>query len=474
MSVADRWHKTYPKPGDVACKEHSRGRHKLYPTSEHLQGDRWQVRWYDLNETQRSRNFALREGSNPEIHADAFDAKITAELNAGTYVDPKLAEGTFGAYALERVAAGTGNATTRRKNLGMLRNHVLEDPATPGRTPAGGTALGHRTFVELQQRVSYTRDWMKDLTLAPQSALQVVRLVSSVFMAAMDDGLIRRNPTVADSVKGDRPKAAPKKAQPWAPEVVCAVADGLRAQEPRYEIIPYLGAATGQRQGEMFGLAAEDIGDPAFFRRKLLVQVCRQVKVVGSELCYGPVKNRKEHWVPVPPEFAEMLLAYMEQFPPAEVTLRWDDEKDRERHGKMMTFRLIVARPGGKPVNRNVFNDYSWKPALGHAGLIPPRERGDRWARARELGCHRLRHTAVSQWLTEGASAADVAEWIGDTPAQVYATYAHMMPGAEEKGRRGMAKFFSRINTGARFVPSGEHSEAKPQVTAISGDFRKI
>jgi integrase len=145
-----------------------------------------------------------------------------------------------------------------------------------------------------------------------------------------------------------------------------------------------------------------------------------------------------------------MLLAYMEQFPPAEVTLRWDDEKDRERHGKMMTFRLIVARPGGKPVNRNVFNDYSWKPALGHAGLIPPRERGDRWARARELGCHRLRHTAVSQWLTEGASAA------------------------EEKGRRGMAKFFSRINTGARFVPSGEPSEAKPQVAAISGDFRKI
>lgn len=473
MSVADRWHKSYPKPGDVPCKC-GRGKYKLYPSAEHEQGDRWQVRWYDLEGAQKSRNFALREGSNPEIHADAFDAKITAELNAGTYVDPKLAESPFGTYALERIAAGAGNAVTRRKNLGMLRNHVLEDLRTPGRTPAGGTALGHRTFVELQQRVSYTRDWMRDLALAPKSALQVVRLVSSVFIAAMDDGLIRRNPAAAESVKKDRPKPRQAKAQPWTAEMVCAVASGLEAAEPRYGIIPYLGAATGQRQGEMFGLAAEDIGDPAFFRGKLLVQVCRQVKVVGSELCYGPVKNRKPHAAPVPESFAEMLIGYMEQFPPVAVTLRWDDEKDRELHGKMMTFRLIVTRPDGKPLNRNIFNDYSWKPALAHAGLIPPREPGARWARAREMGCHRLRHTAVSQWLHEGATAVDVAEWIGDTPAQVYATYAHMMPGAEEKGRRGMAKFFSVINTGARFMPSGDASETEPQVRAVSGDFRKL
>jgi integrase len=134
--------------------------------------------------------------------------------------------------------------------------------------------------------------------------------------------------------------------------------------------------------------------------------------------------------------------------------------------GKPVTFRLIVVRPDGQPVNRNTFNKESWKPALAHASLIP-RERGGKRAEARHLGCHRLRHTAVSQWLHEGASVADVAEWIGDTPAQVYATYAHMMPGAEEKGRAGMAKFFSRINTGARFVPSADRSEAKLQVAPL-------
>lgn len=467
MTVADRWHKTYPKSGDEPCKEHSRGRAKLYPTREHMQGDRWQVRWRDLNDEQRSRNFALREGKNPEIHADAFDAKITAELNAGSYIDPKLAEGTFGAYALERIDAGTGNSETRRQNRGLLRNHVLEDPATPGHTPTGAVALGHRTFVELQQRVTYTRDWMADLRVAPRTALRVIRLVSSVFIAAMDDGLIRRNPTVAESAKGAKPKPAPKKALPWEPAIVCAVGDGLRIRQPRFEIVPYLGAATGMRQGEMFGVAVEDIGEPEFFRRQLTVQVCRQVKLAGGEICFGPVKNRKEHAAPVPLAFAEMLIAFMDQFPPVPVTLRWDDEADKERHGKLVTFRLIVVRPDGKALNRNDFNHDFWKPALAHAGLIPPRERGKRWPQAREQGCHRLRHTAVSQWLSEGASAAEVAEWIGDTPAQVLATYAHMMPGAEEKARSGMGKFFAKINTGARFVPSEGVAGTKPQVVAL-------
>lgn len=471
MSVYDRWHKSHPRPDDLPCTC-GRGKNKLYPSAEHGDGDRWQVRWKDLNGKQRSRNFAKREGRNPETAADAFDAAITAELNAGTYVDPKLAEGTFGAYAVERVKARKCDSNTMTKNLGMLRNHVLEDPATPGRTPTGRRALGHRTFIELQQKVSYTNDWMKDIALAPSAALQVVRLVSSVFIAAMDDGLIRRNPTRADSA--ERPKVTPKKAQPWAPEIVCAVADGLRAKEPRFEIIPYLGAATGMRQGEMLGFAVEDIGEPEFFRKRLMVHVRRQVKIMGSEVCYGPLKNDKDHEVPVPPAFAEMLLAYMEQYPPVPVTLRWDDEEGKELHGKMMTFRLVVTRPGGKAVHRGMFNEDHWKPALAHAGLIPQRQRGERWAKARELGCHRLRHTAVSQWLSEGASAAEVADWIGDTAAQVYATYAHMMPGAEEKGRRGMAKFFARINTGARFLPSEGVTETNPQVAAVENHFWKI
>ena len=69
MSVYDRWHKTRPGPGEEPCREHSRGRTKLYPTADHGKGDRWQVRWRDETGQQRKRNFAKRDGTDPERHA---------------------------------------------------------------------------------------------------------------------------------------------------------------------------------------------------------------------------------------------------------------------------------------------------------------------------------------------------------------------------------------------------------------------
>lgn len=466
MSVTDRWHKTYPKPGDEPCREHSRGRTKLYPTSEHMLGDRWQVRWYDLDGKQRSRNFALKEGKDPERHADAFNNKVGADLDAGTYIDPNAASGTFGAYALERLRNKKVDVGTRSGKEGLLRNHVLADPANPGRTPAGGPALGHHTWADLGRRISLTRDWMDGLTLAPSSATQVIRLVSSVFIAAMDDKLIGFNPTRADSVKKSRPKVVQRKAQPWMPGTVAAVADGLAEKAERFAIIPYLGAATAMRQGEMFGFALEDIGDPDYFRRQLVLHVRRQVRLVGTVRCFAPLKNKKEHTVPVAAEFAEMLIAYMERFPPVSVTLPW-----KVPDGEPRTHKLIVVRPDRQAVQRNTFNEDNWKPALAYAGIIPQREPGGKWAEARDDGCHRLRHTAVSHWLNDGVPVEAVAEWIGDSVEMVYKTYAHMVPGAEEKGRAAMARFFTKLGAGARFVPSDTRAEDKPQVVALSGDF---
>ncbi len=63
MSVSDRWHKTKPAPGDVPCKEHSRGTTRLYPTEDHLRGDRWLVRWRDENGEQCKRSFPKKSGT---------------------------------------------------------------------------------------------------------------------------------------------------------------------------------------------------------------------------------------------------------------------------------------------------------------------------------------------------------------------------------------------------------------------------
>lgn len=453
MSITDRWHKTYPRPDDAPCKCGTK-RRPLYPTAEHEQGDRWQVRWKDPDDSQRSRNFARKEGKNPDEHADAFDKKIAGDLLAGTYMDPKAARETFGAFASEVWLKGQSHDkdTTGAHVEGLLRNHVLEDPARPGkgRTPTGAPALGHHPWDRLQRYPSLTRTWIVGIPLAPSSATQVIRLVSSVFIAAHGDGLISRNPTRVESVKTARPKWVPKKTRPWAPATVDAVAEGLALHGERYEIIPYLGTATAMRPGELFGLSVDDMGEPDFFLRKPVMQVRRQVTLVRGARCFRPVKNKVEHAVPVPVEFAEMLVAYMERYPPVLVTLPW-----MHPGGKPVTHRLVIARPDGRAVHYGIFMDDQWKPALAHAGIIPPREPGSRkWASSREDGPHRMRHTGVSQWLDGGASITDVAEWIGDSVKTVYDTYAHMMPGADDKARAATSRFFSRLSPSARIVPS--------------------
>jgi hypothetical protein len=57
---------------------------------------------------------------------------------------------------------------------------------------------------------------------------------------------------------------------------------------------------------------------------------------------------------------------------------------------------------------------------------------------------HVLRHTAASARLTAGVDIAAVAAWLGDTVKTVLETYAHMMPGADERGRRAMSSLLGR------------------------------
>ncbi len=83
MSIYDRWHKARPAPGAEPFREHSNGKTALYPAADHGKSDRWQVRWRDENGAQRKRNFAKRDGADPDTCVAAFDAKTKRELDTG-------------------------------------------------------------------------------------------------------------------------------------------------------------------------------------------------------------------------------------------------------------------------------------------------------------------------------------------------------------------------------------------------------
>jgi len=124
--------------------------------------------------------------------------------------------------------------------------------------------------------------------LVPLSAaglLLVIGYVSQVFRAAVADRIITANPLKADSIQ--KPAPVRTEAVPWTVAQVAAVA--ARMQPGRLAALPYLGAACGLRQGELFGLAA---GELDFLRRTLHVEV--QLKLVDGVWVFGPLKTGRQ------------------------------------------------------------------------------------------------------------------------------------------------------------------------------------
>jgi integrase len=192
------------------------------------------------------------------------------------------------------------------------------------------------------------------------------------------DGIITRNPLKARSVQ--KPQAVKTEATPWTVAEVEAVADQLPGH---LAALPYLGSACGMRQGELFGVT---LGDLDFLRKIMHVDV--QVKYVAGCLFFAPVKNRKTRDVPVADPVIPVLAEHVRQHPPVKVTLPWGAPG-----GKPVTRELMFTTSDGRALNRNAFNRV-WRAA----GVAPER--------VRQNGCHVLRHTAASAWLSAGLSLA--------------------------------------------------------------------
>ena len=411
MSVADRWHLSRPPAGAKTC-----GKHKgKVASAEHGTGLRWQVRGLDDRGMPVKRNFEY------EDDAKRYDAELKSAVRAGTYVDDRAGRVTFQEYAEQwRRNRTHGHATAERVERG-LRNNVYPAPGGQDTTPMGRKAIGGYPMGVLARRVSLIRDWIADLPLQANTALVLIDTVSSVFDAAIDDRIIARNPVKAKSV--GKPVHVPGKVAAWSAEQVEAVAALLPG---RMAAMALLGAVTGMRQGELFGLALEDVN---FLRRTVRVQA--QVIQLNRRQAFAPIKNEKSRDVPVAAGVVDVLAAHAARFPAVPVTLPWSHRKNRARDGRPVTRDLLFADPRGRAWNKQTVNR-QWRKAWQAAG-IPDLGRAN--------GMHVLRHTAASRWLSGGLNVARVADYLGDTTAMVLKTYAHYMPGDDDLGRAIMDGF---------------------------------
>ena len=356
----------------------------------------WEVLYRDDEDVQRSKSFRLSS------EAKAFRDSVGVDLRRGTFVNPDDGKRTLKDYAGEWLDRQTFDAPTRIATESRLRVHVYPD--------LGG--------VELRAlRPSGVQAWVRARSrdLAPSYVSLILGHLKAILSAAVDDRLIGSNPAAAKSVKA--PRIERRKVVPWTVEEVQAIA---AAHPDRYRAIPIVGAGTGLRQGELFGIALEDVD---FLRHTLNVRT--QVRLINGHPVFAPPKGGKVREVPLPETVAVALAEHLRAFPAREVTLPWLD-----RDGDPTTRTLVFTGPKGASLNKNPHMQRVWKPALEVAGIEYV---------SRRTGMHQLRHHYASVLLDAGVSIAALADYLGHAdPSVTLKVYSHMMPQSQDRARQAI------------------------------------
>ncbi|WP_411127792.1 tyrosine-type recombinase/integrase [Streptomyces sp. x-19] len=403
--IQDRWYKTEPGPD---------GKARRVKTDRYGTGLRYRARYIGPDGTEQSKSFP----DGKKRLAEKWLTKIEADMDAGHFLDPKAGQVTFRQYAEKWLSGLTTDLGSQEVVARRIRLHAVP-------------YLGIRPMGSFKPE--HVRTWLSALQTAVPNATYrraIYDSVSSLFNAAVDDGVMRVNPCHAQSVKPPEPD--PRLIQPWMPARVFAVRDGL---PDRYKCTVDAGGGGGLRQGEIFGLDEENIDFAAGWLR-----VRQQVKRIGGTLVFAPPKRGKLRSAPLSPVVGENLHLHMSQFPPVEVTLPW-----KTPDGPLVTRKLVFTSGVGKAIWRSYFDDYVWKPALAHAGVIPPKESGGRYAAAPDDGMHALRHFYASVLLDGGESIKALSVYLGHSdPGFTLRIYTHLLPSSEERTRAAVSAVFRR------------------------------
>ncbi|MGW4893904.1 tyrosine-type recombinase/integrase [Kitasatospora sp. NPDC004240] len=402
--IQDRWYKTEPGPD---------GKPQRVRSDRYGLGSRYRARYIGPDGTEKSKSFPDRQ----KRLAEDWLTNIEADMARGEYIDPKASRTTFRAFAERWLAAQTTDPASQVLVETRLRLHAFP-------------RIGTRPLDSF--RPSHIQALVKELEQSPISggyARNIYADVRAVLSAAVDDGLLARNPCGARSVRP--PATEARRIVPWLPEQVFAVRGALAE---RYRAMADLGAGCGLRQGEIIGLAE---GDALDFQSGT-VRVLRQVKQIRGKAVFAPPKCGKERDVPLPDSVAAAVKAHMDSFKPVPVTLPW-----KTPDGPKVTFPLLFSNTAHGLVWRSNFNLQDWKPALAAAGLIPTPRRGEPYASAREHGMHALRHFYASVLLDAGESIRAVSDYLGHAdPALTLRVYAHLMPNSQDRARKAVDQLF--------------------------------
>ena len=375
MAVDDLW---YKKGADG----------KKIPSARHGRGKRWRVR----------NDGAATKMYDKKAEAEAYDAKVRADLAQGQYIDPRAGRTPVREYGEKWRKDQLHRPRSVERVEQALRLHVYP-------------IIGHLPIADVKR--SHIRGWVKDRSqhLAPVTVRWIYHVVLvPMFKAAEIDR--DRGPTPCVDIT--LPELPDAKYTIATPEQVWKLAECVG---PRYRAIPLLVAGCGHRAGEVLGTELDDVD---FLRREVAVR--RQLVKLAHEPPHlaSPKTKYSVRDVELSSVVGEELARHVERFPPAEHEI-----EDRTDPRKVVTrgARLLFTDDGGLPLTARYFSDV-WRPAVEEAGL------------PKGFGLRDLRHYHATLLIYGGANVKTVQMALGhSTPTVTLNTYLGYWPDMLDRTR---------------------------------------
>ncbi|MFF0000994.1 tyrosine-type recombinase/integrase [Streptomyces avermitilis] len=436
----DRWHKKYPKPerGDVPCRCGA-PRQPLYPSADHGRGHRWQARYTDCSGKEKRPAFATWQEAR-----DCLDKVLTeAERKTSRVSNPgSLQVAYFATEMMNRRRKRKKNANTCDTYESHLRNHILP-------------FAGHRTADSLRRPDSMAFvDYLLDKQ-GIDSACTVVQIFKTwrILVHYMLDEDIPLPPNIVARI--ELPDVIPRIKVALSPGQVAAVAGAMRKVAPRYEVLIWLGACAGLRQGEAFGLKRSQV---AWQHDLLHIEEQRQrgrAVRLKTKASYATL--------PVDRFLIERLVHHMSRFSEPEPVSPGAERRRRARgYVEPPDEGLIVTNRYGRPVLISDFHQ-KWRKAVKQAGL-PDRTR-----------FHDLKHFYTSTLGGSGRHDPKTVQALSRHAkfSETWDTYAHPPLAVEEVTVTVFGTVFSHIDTPAGALRNGATLAARASDTSFPKPFRR-
>ncbi len=347
---------------------------------------RVRARWTDADGLQRARHFVT------EAEAIAFLESIEQPWDGGTSRQPRSSRAAVRLYARHWLADQHVRPATRERNTYVVTKRIIP-------------RFGRMTMETLQPRDVQT--WVNDLAaegLSPSTIKSYVRVLGSMMLSAIRDGLVAASPCAG--VRLPRDDQHGSVVRPLTVAEVMAIANGV---PDRFRALVITMAGLGLRIGEATGLTLDRIDFAAGH-----VVIDRQLVTPNrGEPQFGPVKTRSSNRrLPMSDTVAETLGLHLDTY-------------------GIGPWGLVFTSQRGRPIGRTTFG-----------GVFR------NTARTLQLDAtsHDLRHHCASLLIGAGCPVTTVQHFLGHKNAsETLDTYAHLWPADDDRIRRAIDAQFRHV-----------------------------